>query len=152
MQIDFSKIKPEADFMPVDTTMIQEESVTNFMAGLGYDPVYKNDGNITCSLVGFRAPKFKRIGRERISVNTAIRLHNEYAEETFAEVISFTPNQEFINYVSQSDNVDKIIALFAGTCKIVNFVSATYSKKKGFVVHNHNVKFMTKRDQRQYGF
>lgn len=158
MTIDLSNITPEATFKPVDTTAIQEESLVNFMAAIGYEPTYKivNLGNgwtmKSEQLSGFYQPKFARVGKARVSVNTAIRMHNEHAEECFAEIISFTPNQEFIDYVADYENVDKITALFAGTCKIVNFVSATYSKKKGFVVHNHNVKFMTKRDQRQYGF
>lgn len=135
-----------------DTSEIQEASLVNFMAAIGYEPVYKLTQQCTDMLVGFFQPKFFRIGRARLSVNTAIKLHNEYAEESFAELISFTPNQEFRDFVADYDNIDKITSLFAGTCKIVNFISATYSKKKGFVVHNHNVKFMTKRDQRRYGF
>lgn len=134
-----------------DTSEIQEASLVNFMAAIGYEPTYKPTVGGE-RLTGFFQPKFFRIGQARLSVNTAIRLHNEYAEESFAELISFTPNQEFRDFVSDYDNIDKITSLFAGTCKIVNFVSATYSKKKGFVVHNHNVKFMTKRDQRRYGF
>lgn len=142
-------------FKPVDTTAIQEESLVTFMAAIGYEPTYKI---ITSGLIhserlsGFFQPKFFCIGKARISVNTAIRLHNEYAEESFAELISFTPNQELIAFVADYHNIDKITAVFAGTCKIVNFISATYSKKNGFVVHNHNVRFMTKRDQRHYGF
>ncbi|MNC02961.1 hypothetical protein D3C75_503510 [compost metagenome] len=151
MSINLESVKPEMDFKPVDTTIIQEDSLTNFMAAIGYEPVY-GGGNMYGKLTGFYQPKFARVGQARVSVNRAIRLHNEYAEESFAELISFTPNQEFRDYVADYDNIDKITALFAGTCKIVNFISATYSKKKGFVVHNHNVKFMTKRDQRQYGF
>ena len=152
MSIDLSNINPEATFAPVNTTHIQEESLVNFMAAIGYEPTYKlNDGGGE-RLSGFFQPKFFCVGKARVSVNTAIRLHNEYAEESFAELISFTPNQELIDFVADYHNIDKITAVFAGTCKIVNFISATYSKKNGFVVHNHNVKFMTKRDQRHYGF
>lgn len=150
MNIDLSKVKPEADFKPVDTTTIQEDSLTNFMAALGYDPVY-GTGSMYEPLIGFYQPKFARIGRARISVNTAIRMHNELAEENFAK-LKFTPYEEFKDFVSRQDNVDELISIFAGTCKIVNFISATFSRKKGFVVHNHNVKFMNHRDRRQYGF
>lgn len=150
MTIDLSNVKPEADFKPVDTTVVQEDSLTNFMAALGYEPVY-GSGNMYDMLTGFFQPKFARIGRARISVNTAIRMHNELAEENFAK-LKFTPYEEFKDFVSRQDNVDELISIFAGTCKIVNFISATFSRKKGFVVHNHNVKFMTHRDRRQYGF
>lgn len=150
MTFDLSNIHPEMDFKPVDTTVIQEDSLTNFMAALGYEPVY-GCGNMYFKLTGFFQPKFKRIGKARISVNTAIRMHNELAEENFAK-LKFTPYEEFKEFVSKQDNVDELVSLFAGTCKIVNFISATFSKKKGFVVHNHNVKFMTHRDRRQYGF
>lgn len=145
-------------FKPVDTSAIQEESLVTFMAALGYEPTYKLVSGAGMSfstgerLSGFFQPKFFRVGKARVSVNTAIRLHNEYAEESFAELISFTPNQEFRDFIADYHNMDKITSLFAGTCKIVNFISATYSKKNGFIVHNHNVKFMTKRDQRHYGF
>ena len=142
-------------FKPVDTTAIQEQSLVDFMAAIGYEPTYKmvTLGSVTAEqLNGFYQPKFKKTGKARLSVNTAIRMHNELAEDTFAKLVSFTPYEEFIDFVAKQDNVDELIAVFAGTCKIVNFISATYSKKKGFVVHNHNVKFMSKRDQRFYGF
>lgn len=151
MSINLENVKPEMDFKPVDTTSIQEASLVEFMAALGYEPTYKIIGKGE-RLSGFFQPKFFRTGRARVGVNTAIRLHNEYAEESFAELISFTPNQEFRDFIADYYNIDKIVAVFAGTCKIVNFISATYSKKKGFIVHNHNVKFMTQYDRRQYGF
>lgn len=135
-----------------DTTEIQEASLVNFMAAIGYEPVYKLTEKCTDMLVGFFQPKFFPIGQARVSVNSAIKMHNESAEETFAELISFTPNQEFIDFVSNYYNIDKITNLFAGTCKIVEQVKANYSRKKGFVVHDHNVKFMTRRDRKRYGF
>lgn len=150
MTFDPSKVKPEAEFHPVDTTAIQEDSLTNFMAALGYEAVY-GSGTMYNKLTGFYQPKFSRTGKARLSVNTAIRMHNELAEENFAK-LKFTPYEEFKDFVANQDNVDELITLFAGTCKIVNFISATFSRKKGFVVHNHNVKFMSHRDRRQYGF
>lgn len=142
-------------FKPVDTSAIQEESLVTFMAAIGYEPTYKliaGSHGYGERLSGFFQPKFFRVGKARVSVNSAIKMHNDHAEETFAELISFTPNQEFRDFIADYHNIDKITTLFAGTCKIVNFISATYSKKKGFLVHNHNVKFMTKRDRRHYGF
>lgn len=149
MTIDFSTITPEAKFVPVDTTEIQEDSVVNFMAALGYEPVYSD-----LNLVGFFQPKYFRIGKARISVNTAIRLHNNLSEEAFWKVKRTRTDIGFHEFLSKGDKqTDEIIAMFAGTCKIVKFVSATFNRKtKKFVVHNHNVKFMTNFDRRQHGF
>jgi hypothetical protein len=151
MSVNLENVKPEMDFKPVDTSTIQEESLVNFAAALGYEPTYKlnNDGDEL--LCGFFQPKFYRVGKARISVNSAIRMHNEMAEENYAK-LKFTPYEEFAKFVADQDNVDEIISIFAGTCKIVETVKANYSRKKGFMVHDHNVKFMSKRDKRQYGF
>lgn len=137
-------------FVPRDTTEIQEQSLVDFMAAVGYEPTYISNGKGE-RLSGFYQPKFARIGKARISVNTAIKMHNDLAEETFAKV-KLEPYVDFRDFVKYQANVDELVAIFAGTCKIVQFISATYSKKKGFVVHNHNVKFSSKRDQRFYGF
>lgn len=136
-----------APFVPRDTSGIQEESLVNFMAATGYEPVYNN----TFGLCGFFQPKFEAIGKSRISVTSAIRMHNETAEETFAK-LKFTPYVEFKEFVSELGNVDDIITIFAGTCKIVETVNANYSRKKGLMFTKHNVKFMTHRDRRHYGF
>lgn len=151
MTIDLSNIKPEMDFKPVDTSQIQEESLVNFMSAIGYEPTYKliNAGE---RLSGFFQPKFFCVGKARVSVTSAIRMHNELAEDTFAKLVSFTPYEEFRDFVARQDNVDEIVAVFAGTCKIVETIKANYSRKKGFIVHDHNIKFMTKRDRRYYGF
>jgi hypothetical protein len=138
------------EFKRVDTTDIQESSLVNFMAALGYEPTYKHSGKREL-LAGFFQPKFARVGKARLSVNTAIRLHNNLAEDTFAKVKS-EPMIEFKKFVANEANADEIVALFAGTCKIVEFVNATYSNRNGFRVHKHDVKFMTNYDRRQYGF
>lgn len=137
-------------FVPRDTTEIQEQSLVDFMAAVGYEPTYLKIGKGE-RLSGFYQPNFARIGKARISVNTAIKMHNDLAEETFAKV-KLEPYVDFRDFVKFQANVDELVAIFAGTCKIVQFISATYSKKKGFVVHNHMVKFSSKRDQRFYGF
>lgn len=138
-----------------DTTQLQEDSLINFMAAIGYEPTYAaieiSKGYYGERLNGFFQPKFFKTGKARVSVNTAIRMHNELAEETFAK-LKFEPYVEFSKFVAEQDNVDEIIAVFAGTCKIVHTVKATYSKKKGLMINNHNVKFVTKRDKAHYGF
>lgn len=133
-----------------DTAQLQEDSLVNFMAAIGYEPTYTLV-NMGERLSGFFQPNFYKIGKARVSVNTAIRMHNELAEETFAK-LKFEPYVEFQKFVEQQDNIDEVIAVFAGTCKIVQTVKAVYSRKQGLIIHNHNVKFMTKRDKRHYGF
>lgn len=137
-------------FVPVDTTEIQKESVINFAAALGYEPVYTEQDD----LVGFFQPKYARVGKARISVNTAIKMHNTLSEKAFWDVKTTRLDIGFHQYLFNSDKrTNDIIALFAGTCKIVKFASATFNRKtKKFVVHNHNVKFMTNFDRRQHGF
>lgn len=136
-------------FVPLSTTYIQEESVTNFMANLGYEPVYANIGDIF-GLIRFTQPRFHKTGEINISVNRAIRLHNEAGEEAFAELIAFTHNQELRDYLQDFKNYKTIITVSAGATKIVEQVKASWSRKKGFQVHDHNIKFMTNRDKRQY--
>lgn len=132
-------------FVPNDTSELQEESLVNYGAALGYEPVY----NERVGLCGFRQPKFAVIGKERVSVNRMIRMHNHDAEDVFT-ILQFTPYVEFNQYIKDVANEADLITLFAGTCKIVEQVKATYSNKKGFKVHNHMVKFMTHRDRRYY--
>lgn len=132
-------------FVPSKTTIIQEESLTNFMAALGYEPVY--NGII---LVRFSQPRFAKHGQAIVSVNRAIRMHNNSGEESFAELIAFTKPQEFREYLRDFNNYQTITNVAAGATKIVEQVKGSFSKKKGFIVHDHNIKFMTNRDKRKY--
>lgn len=146
MSIDLSNITPEATFVPQSTKAIQEESLTNFMATIGYEPVYcKSKG-----LVRFTQPRFYKTGKSNISINTAIRMHNEAGEEAFAELIAFTKPQELRDYLRKYNNYQKIMIVAAGATKIIEQVKGSGSKRNGFVVHDHNIKFMTKRDERFY--
>jgi hypothetical protein len=138
------------EFKRVDTTDIQEASLVNFMAALGYEPTYRHAGKREI-LTGFFQPKYARIGKARLNLNTAIRLHNNLAEDTFAKVKS-QPYEEFGTFVAKEANVDELVALFAGTCKIVETVKANGSNRNGFVVHDYNIKFMSQYERRQYGF
>lgn len=131
-------------FVPNNTAELQEESLVNYAAAIGYEPVYNERG-----LCGFYQPNFEVVGKARRSVNSMIRMHNHDAEDVFA-ILQFTPYVEFNNYVKDNDNVDDLLTLFAGTCKIVEKVKAVYSNKKGLLITNHQVKFMTQRDRRFY--
>lgn len=133
-------------FVPQSTKAIQEESLTNFMATIGYEPVYcKSKG-----LVRFSQPRFYKTGKSNIGVNTAIKLHNQAGEEAFCQLTCFTRPIELIQFLKHRENYETIILAAAGATKIVEQVKASFSRKKGFVVHDHNVKFMTKSDERMY--
>lgn len=141
-------------FVPLSTSYIQEESVTNFMAALGYEPVYgylsNSSGNNVYGILRFTQPRFYKTGQVNVSVNRAIKLHNQAGEESFAELIGFTRAIELRDYLKDFKNYQTILNVAAGSTKIVEQVKASWSRKKGFQVHDHNVKFMTNRDKRQY--
>lgn len=128
----------------VNTLELQEISVVNFMAALGYDPIYDSE-----HLRGFRCDKYRHVGKARISVLSAIRMHNESAEEEFA-MLKFSPYEEFKDFISKDENVDQLNAIFAGTVKIFERVKLSYSRKEGLILQSDNVKFMTKRDRAHY--
>lgn len=131
-------------FVPQSTKAIQEESLTNFMAAIGYEPVYcKSKG-----LVRFTQPRFYKTGKVNVSINTAITMHNNGGEEAFAELIAFTAPQELRDYLRNYKNYQTIMLASAGATKIVEQVKGSGSKRKGFIVHDDNIKFMTKRDER----
>lgn len=133
-------------FVPQSTKAIQEESLTHFMAAIGYEPVY----NEQKGLIRFNQPRFYKTGESNVSVNRAIRLHNEAGEEAFAQLIAFTPAQELRPYLRQYDNYRTLMLVAAGATKIIEQIKGSFSKRKGFQVHDHNIKFMTKRDERFY--
>lgn len=132
-------------FQPLNSEKIQLESLINFMAALGYDQVEEPKRG----LVAFSQPAFACVGKARVSVNSAIRMHNEMAEENFAK-LKFEPYVEFKEFVANEANVDEIVSIFAGSCKIVETVKATFSRKNGLMFQSQNVKFMTRKDFHQY--
>lgn len=132
-------------FKPLNSEKIQMASLTQFMAALGYDEVHDTKRG----LVAFSAPMFACVGKARVSVQSAIRMHNELAEENFAK-LKFEPYVEFKEFIANEANVDELISIFAGSCKIVETVKACFNRKKGIMFQSQNVKFMTKKDQYQY--
>lgn len=129
----------------VNTFELQEISLVNFMAALGYDPIYDSE-----HLRGFYCAKYKAVGRQRISVLNAIRMHNEEAEDQFA-MLKFTPYEPFNEFIAKDKNIDQLNLIFAGTIKIFERVKLSYSRKNGLILQSDNVKFMTKRDEAHYG-
>lgn len=128
----------------VNTLEIQEISLVNYMAANGYDPVYDSE-----HLRGFHCAKFRAIGKERVSVLSAIRRHNEEAEEQFA-MLKFTPYEDFQTFISKDKNVMQLNSIFAGTIKIFEKVKLSYGRKQGLILQSDNVKFMTRRDAAHY--
>lgn len=152
MSIDLSNITPEATvpaYIPEKTSYIQEESLTIFMASLGYEPVY-GDFATHHGLKRFTQPRFHKTGEINVSVNRAIKLHNDAGEEAFAELIAFTPAIELRDYLRSFHNYRTLVTAGAGANKIIEQVKASWSHKRGFQVHDHNVKFMSSRDKRAY--
>lgn len=130
----------------VETQELQEMSVVNYMAAKGYEPVYKHD----IGLASFRQPLFDHIGEGRISVGTAIRLHNNEAENTFDGFV-IDPKETFHEFVADNVKYDQIVTLFAGTTKIVKKAKLVFSRKRGLEVQSHKIEFMTKRDRNHFG-
>lgn len=148
----YFKERQMTNFTPVDSKALQEESLVRFMAAVGYEPVYDEKDNLR----SFFQPKFSKIGEARVSVNRAITMHNTLAEVNFYELLDRGQRgwnrQTFKEFIQPWANVDALTIIFAGTCKIVEQIKGCGSNKEGFKVHDHNVKFMTKRDKRQYGY
>ena len=130
----------------VETQELQELSVVNFMAAKGYEPVYKPE----IGLAAFRQPAFDHIGLGRVSVNTAIRQHNNQAEETFERFV-IDPKESFQDFIADDVKYDQLIVLFAGTTKIVKKAKLVFSRKRGIEAQCHKIEFMTKRDRKYFG-
>lgn len=136
--------KSECTFNHIaDTQELQELSVVNFMAAKGYEPVYGPNG-----LQSFLQPNFACVGKARISFNSAVRQHNKEATEAFNR-IRCNHNETFESFVQ--GNEDDLVALFAGSAKIVRKAKLTYSRKEGVKVQSHKIEFLTKRDHAHYG-
>lgn len=129
------------------TQELQELSLVNFMAARGYEPVYDYD----IGLCAFMQPRFERSGARRVSVLSAIKMHNTLAEYIFEDgPFHFTPGMTFQKFVQDNRNVEGIIDLFAGTTKIVKRVKLGFGNKRGIILQSDKVEFMTQRDFQQY--
>ena len=141
----------------IDTSAIQEQSLINFAAQLGYEPVYSFFENGTTwgdeRIVRFKQPRFACVGEEYISVKTMLRAHNSAAEQVFEHLKTLDDEESFSDFLSRKngDGRSMMEILAAGGCKIVKKVKGQYSRKGGFQVQSHMVKFMTPQDYAQYG-
>lgn len=141
----------------VDTSAIQEKSLVDFGAALGYEPVYKfflQEGGTWHEqrLVRFKQPRFACVGEEYLSVKTMINLHNGAAEGAF-DYIRTIKGESLPEFLSRTDGEGRSLLelVSAGGCKIVKKVKGQYSRKGGFKIQSHMVKFMTPQDKAQYG-
>ena len=142
----------------IDTSAIQEQSLINFAAQLGYEPVYvvikdRVTGCYYDRLARFKQPRFACVGEEYISVKTMLRAHNTAAENVFEYLKTLDDEESFSDFLSRKsgDGRSMMEILSAGGCKIVKKVKGQYSRKGGFQVQSHMVKFMTPQDYAQYG-
>lgn len=145
-------------FEEVDTTTIQEQSLINFAGQLGYEPVYSFFYNAELDsheerLVRFKQPRFACVGEEYLSVKTMLRAHNVAAESVFDYLKTLSDYEFFSDFLSRPYGAGRSMMeiLAAGGCKIVQKVKGQYSRKGGFQIQNHMVKFMTPQDKAQYG-
>lgn len=132
----------------VDTTAIQEESLINFAAAIGYEALFDTQAR----LLRFKQPKFRKQGLEYRSVRSMIKLHNSAAEDIFRHLA--TVNTDFQSFINTDEGLDMITLLFAGTVKIIENVKGQYKRGVGFFVNdtksNHMIKFNTDRDAAHY--
>lgn len=142
----------------VDTSAIQEKSLVAFGAALGYEPVYKaflQEGGTWHEerLVRFKQPRFACVGEEYLSVKTMLRAHNTSAENVFDYLKTLSDEERFSEFLSRpyGDGRSMMEILAAGGCKVVKKVKGQYSRKGGFQIQSHMVKFMTPQDKAQYG-
>lgn len=145
----------------VDTSAIQEKSLVDFAAQLGYEPVYSTFlrepydyrlSEYVERLVRFKQPRFACVGEEYLSVKTVIKLHNGAAEGAF-DYIRTIKGESLSEFLSRPDGEGRSLLelVAAGGCKIVKKVKGQYSRKNGFRVQGHMVKFMTPQDYAHYG-
>ena len=142
----------------VDTSAIQEKSLVAFGAALGYEPVYKaflQEGGTWHEerLVRFKQPRFACVGEEYLSVKTMLRAHNTSAENVFDYLKTLSDEERFSEFLSRpyGEGRSLLELVAAGGCKIVKKVKGQYSRKGGFQIQSHMVKFMTPQDKAQYG-
>lgn len=142
----------------IDTTTIQEQSLINFAAQLGYEPVYSFFYDPVLDsheerLVRFKQPRFACVGEEYLSVKTMLRAHNKSAENVFDYLKTLSDEERFSEFLSRpyGEGRSMMEILAAGGCKIVKKVKGQYSRKGGFQIQSHMVKFMTPQDKAQYG-
>lgn len=140
----------------IDTTAIQEHSLVNFAASLGYEPVYKiyhrGKDDVEPRLFRFKQPRFACVGEEYISVKSMVKLHNGAAEKAF-NYIRTIKGESLSEFLSRpyGEGRSFLELVAAGGCKIVKKVKGQYSRKGGFQIQSHMVKFMTPQDKAQYG-
>lgn len=142
----------------VDTSAIQEQSLINFAAQLGYEPVYSMFYNSALDsheerLVRFKQPRFACVGEEYLSVKTMLRAHNTSSENVFDYLKTLSDEEFFSDFLSRpyGEGRSMMEILAAGGCKIVKKVKGQYSRKGGFQIQSHMVKFMTPQDYAHYG-
>lgn len=128
-----------------ETQELQELSVVNYMAAKGYEPVYGPRG-----LQSFFQPKFACIGKARVSFNSAVRQHNKEADAVYRGFTAIS-GVSYEDFICNPKNEAAMIALFAGTAKIVRKAKLVYSRKEGVKVQSHKIEFVTPRDARHYG-
>lgn len=128
-----------------DTKLLQLKSLLDFAGALGYDGVYDLKGNLQY----FKCEKNRRVGRERIAVNTMISMHNRLPGQALRQ-LQDGAKVNFHELVSTNKGEDLLLALFAGYARTIRKIKMVRPSKGGMIVQSHKVSFLTRRDRSQY--
>lgn len=130
------------------TREIQTESLLMFMAAIGYEAVYNNDG----VLIRFFQPKLQFKGVAFRSLETAVEMHNFGPQRALDKIKSYGRTAGFNAMMKDDDLLDAFVMLFAGQARIVEKVKAAGSKNRGLVFtdDSHKVAFNTPYDEVRY--
>lgn len=111
------------EYTPKDTSIIQLQSVINFCSVLGY--------NYFAPTRSFGSGWYVNKGREWISLQTAINLHNGNYHDWHG-----------LRFRDPFSNIPQDIYKAAQKAKIVVVAKLQHSRKKGIVTQDHRVTFV----------
>ena len=131
-----------------DTKAIQVRSVVDFMLPLGFYPVHK------AGIVYFEKDldAYETSNTPYISVNTAIRLHNEGFPITARSWISLRGKELLAAYMdSLPIKITPVQLKQAKASKIVDTAKLQFSHKKGIICQSHWIKWASIEAEMTYG-
>lgn len=131
-----------------DTTGLQVESLLQFAAALGYQPVY----DMIHRMRYFRAPQFDGTGTGYISVNNMIKMHNDGGYQAYYSLRNsrHLTMKDFMANKGAGDARDTFLLLFAASLKVVHQVKGQHSRKRGLFIQSPIVELVTKQDRAYY--
>ena len=121
-------------FKMQDTTTLQTESLLSFMDCLSFSPVHDKDGKLR----SFRAEQYDSTGCGRISVSSALKMHNNQTDDVFEFIKTVKSVKDLMNL---PDNLGYIMVsmLHANAHKLVRRVKGQFCRKRGLVIQGHMI-------------